>query len=212
MRKILSTLLLLAVSTAALAQQSDTEAVAQIVLKQTGDDIWATAQAHAVAQTHPLVKRVEAVFEKLENIDSLQGVKLVVTDLSPKDVPAMAIYGNRIYIQFRFAWSLSDDALAFTLGHELGHLHAHDSETRVMTALESANIKVPDAKAVLNAAMHSAAFSNLARKQETAADAFGVDLATRAGFDGREGLKEAVGHSRADVDHPAGDQRVAAFD
>jgi predicted Zn-dependent protease len=209
MRKILFTLLSVLASTAAFAQQADPEALAKIVLTNTANAIWATAQLHAVAETHPVVKRVRAVFEKLEKTDSLEGVQLVVTDLSEKDQPAMAIYGNRILIQYRFAQSLSDNALGFTLGHELGHLHARDNETRVITALIAAKINVPDAGAVMNAAINSAAFSIMTRKQEILADEFGVDLADRAGFDGRAGLKEAVGHSQSDLTHPSGDERVA---
>jgi predicted Zn-dependent protease len=61
----------------------------------------------------------------------------------------------------------------------------------------------------MNAAINSAAFSIMTRKQEILADEFGVDLADRAGFDGRAGLKEAVGHSQSDLTHPSGDERAA---
>jgi predicted Zn-dependent protease len=209
MRKIILILLYMAGSTTAFAQQVDPEALAKIVLRDTANAIWATAQSHAVAETHPVVKRVRAVFERLEKTDSLQGAQLVITDLTESAPPAMAIYGNRILIQYSFAQGLSDNALAFTLSHELGHLHAHDNETRVIAALTAAKINVPDAGAVMNAAINSPAFSVMTRKQETLADEFGVDLADRAGFDGRAGLKETVGQSKSDLTHPSGSERTA---
>lgn len=211
MRKAFFVLLSLLVSTAALATEpQDFQATAKAVVQDVGAAAWNVAQQHAVPLSDPTVQRVMSVFERIKQAGSLNGVELVVTDLGQNDPEAAAMGINHVIVRYDFARRLSDDALAFAIAHELGHLELKHLEDRVTTLLLAATGQAPGTDSVVVIAVATAALDQVAQRQELEADAFGVKLATRAGFDARRGLQESVGHTDADSTHPSGAQRVLA--
>jgi len=211
MRKVLFILLSLLVSTAALAAEpQDFQATAKTLVQDVGAAAWNVAQQHAVPLSNPTAQRVMAVFQRLEQGDALKGVELVVTDLGTNDPEAAAMGSNRILVRYDFARRMSDDALAFAIGHELGHLRLHHLEGRVTTYLLAASRQAPETSTAVVIAAATAAMDTEVQRQELEADAFGVELATRAGFDAKRGLQESVGDTDADSTHPSGSVRVLA--
>ena len=98
------------------------------------------------------------------------------------------------------------DALAFTLGHELGHLVHYHSLAKATLVDDLEGRKVP------------LMILAVTRENELEADLTGVELALKAGFS-RKGLKKNLANSRSEgaycgiralgVSHPSWDDRIA---
>lgn len=211
MYKILAALLLLSMTTLGLADQPDIDTTAQALEQQSGDVVWSMVGPHVVPSDDHQAQRVTAIFNKLERVEDFGKLQLMVADLSATEEPVMVVGETRVIVQLSFAARHSDDAIAFALGHELGHLRMHHMRERVKTYLRSIDGPMPDAVTLMQATMTTPAFVALARQQELQADAFGKSLASRAGFDAMAGARETLEGSSADSTHPSGKERVAAL-
>jgi Zn-dependent protease with chaperone function len=212
MRKVIITLLFMFASSAAFAvKPADIDEAATLIVQKTDEAVWKVAQEHAVPSSNPTVQRVTAVFARLAKANALEDVQVLVTDTGGRDVPAAAFGSHHVIIQVRYARMLSDDALAVVIGHETGHLRMHHVESRLQTYLTTAISGAGIHDSVVNIALASASLAIEAREQEEQADAYGVELATHAGFDGKAGLKDAIGGTPADMTHPSGEARLAAI-
>lgn len=94
-----------------------------------------------------------------------------------------------VTISPQFLATLNRDAIAGVFGHELSHCALKHEDP----------LTSPRASA------------STAWTQEYAADALGVVLATRAGFNGLAGLSSVVQGSPESITHPSGEARLAAL-
>jgi Zn-dependent protease with chaperone function len=211
MYKILAALLLLSMTTLGFADQPEIDTTAQALEQQSGDIAWSRVGPYVVSSDNSQAQRVTAIFNKLEKVEDFGKLQLLVADLTATDEPVMVVGETRVIVQLSFAATHSDDAMAFTLGHELGHLRMHHMRERVKAYLRSIDGPMPDAVTLMHASMTTPAFVALARQQELQADAFGKSLASRAGFDAMAGARETLDGSSADSTHPPGKERIAAL-
>lgn len=115
-------------------------------------------------------------------------------------------------INVSFSQKLSDNALAFSLAHEMSHSVLHHSEKRV-TRLLSRSKEVP---ASLNDLPASTPEDEVVfRSHEFEADELGFSVATAAGFDAASGLVESLTQptvvQEASTSHPSVSSRIAKF-
>lgn len=127
------------------------------------------------------------------------------------DVEALALPGNRIAIADYAATHYSDDALAFTIGHEMGHVILKHQNQTWAAIIKRTGVKPVNWVAVSEAGRGDADIQALARSQEYAADQFGYALARRAGFDARRGALEVFGGGGEDPLHPTPADRLKAL-
>jgi predicted Zn-dependent protease len=136
--------------------------------------------------------------------------------------PAFELPGYRLAVSRTLADRLSDDALAWVIGHEMGHgLMKHMEQVLGSLMAEDAEIKLlagsytpPPQWRELFAA-YPADAHRIERQQEVDADGIGVKLATAAGFNGKAGAEQflsALPTDTADEGHPAPAQRLALIE
>lgn len=211
MYRMLLAIGLLVISTLGIAAQPDLDVTATNLLQQAGEVAWSSMAKDVVASTHPQTLRVTAIFEKLKQVEDFGNLQLLVADLTAADEPVMVVAEDRVIVQLSFAETHSDNAIAFALSHELGHLRKHHMRERLKTYLSSIEGPIPDIGTLMHTSMSTPAFVAMARQQELEADAFGKSLATRAGFDALAGARETLGDSPADTTHPSGKERISAL-
>lgn len=122
--------------------------------------------------------------------------------------PAAALPGNRIVVLKRAIDLWTDDALAFVLAHEMGHLALGHYTLRFEKLLTLAAADGQPVAKWQDCAPYAAGLPNFKRSQELEADDFGIQLATAAGFNGRTGLIEALAITQDDGNHPLRADRI----
>lgn len=160
-----------------------------------------------------VLKRLLAVVDRPERWDAWPP-RLDFVDVDEANASAgyEVVDGKRIPVltvnrgEIEHVADFDPDALAFTLGHELGHLVHYHSLNDAKLAEDLKGAKVP---LVILA---------VSREDELEADLTGVQLALKAGFS-RKGLKKNLANSRAQgaycgiralgVSHPSWDERIA---
>lgn len=120
---------------------------------------------HSVIDTGPLADRARAIARRLNAVRAGRPKEPVVLWTAPH--AAVTRRGPWIYVARSFVDRLSDDALAFVMGHEMAH---HDLGHLALTAVAAARMG------------HS-------QRMERMADAHGLALAHRAGFAPRAALE-----------------------
>lgn len=195
-------------------------------------------QQNALApDNHPQVKRLRAIAGKLVPHalrwnPRAADWKWEVNLIGSKDVNAFCMPGGKIafYTGLLERLQLTDDEVAIVMGHEIAHaLREHGRERAAKSGLANAGAKLAgiglSALLGIDANLTTAATglgANLtmlkfSRDDETEADAVGLDIAARAGYDPRAGV--ALWHKMAQVSknappqwlssHPAGQNRIA---
>ncbi|MGF6872846.1 M48 family metalloprotease [Paraburkholderia sp. MM5477-R1] len=172
--------------------------------RQYSDDMVSALGGVLVPQTSQDLARARRIVERLALALGDEGWNVLVYRLAamPKhmDVPAFALPGKHIAVSDWAARKYSDNALAFTIAHEMGHM-ALDHQSEIFRAtMECAHIH-PRKWTVL--AAHSGCAVPLMREQELQADTFGYALAEQAGFDARKGARELLQRLNDDDMHPA---------
>lgn len=119
----------------------------------------------SVIDTGPLADRAREVARRLNDVRSGRPKEPVVLWTAPH--AAVTRRGPWIYVARPFVDRLSDDALAFVMGHEMGH---HDLGHLALTAVAAARM-------------------GQSQRMELAADRYGLELAHRAGFRARASLE-----------------------
>lgn len=119
----------------------------------------------SVIDTGPLAERAREVARRLNAVRAGRPKEPVVLWTAPH--AAVTRRGPWIYVARAFVDRLSDDALAFVMGHEMAH---HDLGHLALTAVAAARMG------------HS-------QRMELLADAHGLALAHRAGFTPRAALE-----------------------
>jgi Zn-dependent protease with chaperone function len=203
-RKWLFALAIACIGHAASAADVDT------LVRQYANDMFDAVGSIAVRQDFPATPRVKLIAARLCAALGEQPWTLLIfreADM-PKDMdmPAFALPGKRIALSDWKADKASDDALAFMIGHEIGHVKL-EHQKRLFTAIIKRTAIRPDNWCQV--AAHAGGSEPLEREQEYEADRFGFDLATLAEYDAVAGAREALGHLRDDDQHPPAAQRLA---
>jgi predicted Zn-dependent protease len=184
------------------------------------DQNWSAIRQSALATSDPTVARVLAIGGALAKLTGQRWKVCVFT--SRENSPAFSLPGYRLAISKELADRLSDDSLAWVMGHEMGHgMMQH-------TQREFAYLLGLDAQVQLLAGHlgepapwrklieeHFPEAMEIDREQELSADAFGVRLATLAGFDGRGGAVQFLSTlpvDPKDVSHPLPSVRLSQIE
>src|SRR5579864_483911 len=179
-----------------------------------------------VIQDPFLVSWVNAVGSNLAQFRQRHDVVYHFTILGTPDINAFAIKGGYVHVDMGLLnFVSSDDELAATMAHEMGHVelrHVVKSSNQstiigILTAL--ASILSPIAY-VLGGVGGELASDKFSRADELQADHYGLQLMARSGYDphaavdvmSKLGALDAGPQSRADkafIDHPVPRDRVA---
>ena len=179
---------------------------------------------------HPQVKRLRAIaarmipFVERFNPRARQW-RWEVNLIGSKQINAFCMPGGKIavYSGILDTLKLTDDEVAMVMGHEIAHaLREHARERMAKSQITHFGASVLGE--LLAGGRYAGAFQiggnllslKFSRDDESEADAVGLDLAARAGFDPRAAVslwqKMAAANSRAPLEflstHPAGDQRI----
>jgi hypothetical protein len=158
-----------------------------------------------------LTKRVQAIYARLlqqmpaQDRQKLQGVRISV----PVD---RAVYANAVAnlarktleLDLGTFWDLSDNTLAYTIGHEIGHFVVGDNLRQYGKFSDMTNDQYRQVLAKM-------------RQGEIDADAYGARIAYRAGFDPRDAFKQFTQEARQEKEsendtHPSLQRRQQEFD
>ncbi len=179
-----------------------------------------------VIQDPFLVSWVDSVGSRLSDHRQRRDLQYRFTILGTPDINAFAIKGGYVHVDMGLLnFVSSDDELAATLGHEMGHVelrHVVKSSNQstiigILTAL--ASILSPVAY-VLGGVGSELATDKFSRADELQADHYGLQLMAKAGYDPHAALDvmrklgqmDPGPESRADkafIDHPVPQDRVA---
>lgn len=189
---------------------------------------------YGVAKQRRYAYRVSEIGKRLEAAQSRKEIKYHFKVLNSKEFNAMAFPGGYIYATKGLMDKLNDGELAFVLGHETGHVvHKHSisqAEKQVLTTLGIFAITAVVNKGKINqgsantALVLSAVMSNqYSQADERTADAEGVKLMAKAGYDPKyavsamQKLKKASGGNLGVLNtflgsHPLPNERIAAVE
>lgn len=137
-----------------------------------------------------LSARAEKVFAKLKSmLNPEQAARIKNVELEVGEVRGSGIYAfadNKIIIDLSIFWDLGDDALAYTIAHEMGHVYYGHKGYKGQTTETN-------------------------RNNELLADAFGAKLAYKAGYDPNRCFADLTEKEKAEPGnptHPGYRQRV----
>jgi Zn-dependent protease with chaperone function len=180
--------------------------------RQYSDDMFGAVRELAVSPDFRDLPRVQSVVGRLATALGKGKWTVVVYQLSkmPRsmNLAAFALPGNRIAISDWEATVSTDNALAFMIGHEIGHVELGHQEQTWQAIIRETGIHPARWTDLAARADGTAA---LARQQEFEADRFGLNLANKAGFDGGAGAEELFNRLSGDAMHPDSDLRLAAL-
>jgi hypothetical protein len=166
--------------------------------------------------------RVEAVLVRM-NLSPTE-VVVEVFDLSFEN--AYGISDDKqcvIYIDRKYVKGMSNDTLAFVLGHEIGHCAMKDSEFFSKDINDPSKDSEFFSKDIYASSKDSEFFSKYIYdpsgtaefcqrcQSEYDADKYGFDLANVAGYDGLQGASDLMKDYPYDSNHASGAQRIEAL-
>jgi Zn-dependent protease with chaperone function len=187
----------------------------------------AQVDAHSIKVTDPfLVSWVNAVGNQLAQHRRRRDITYTFTILDEPDINAFAMKGGFIHVDMGLLnFVSSDDELAATLGHEMGHVelrHVVKSSNQgtivgILTAIVSIVSPVAGMLGDIGGELAQQKFSRL---DELQADHYGMRLADQSGFDpqaavdvmAKLGQMDPGPGSKADkafIDHPVPQDRIA---
>jgi predicted Zn-dependent protease len=134
---------------------------------------------------------VEQTVERLVGASDQPDLHYKVTILNSQSVNAFALPSGQLYVTRGLIALANDDSeLASVLAHEMGHVLAHHAELREEHAREAelvsrvvSDVVSDPAAGALALAKSKLALASFSRAQEFEADAIGVAIAARAGYD-----------------------------
>jgi predicted Zn-dependent protease len=134
---------------------------------------------------------IESMVERLVAASDKPDLHYKVTVLNSDSVNAFALPTGQLYVTRGLIALANDDSeLASVLAHEMGHVIAHHAELREEHAREAelvsrvvSDVVTDPAAGALALAKSKLALASFSRNQEFEADAIGVGIAARAGFD-----------------------------
>ena len=179
-----------------------------------------------------LQERVKAIGNKLSAVSDRKDITYNFTVLENKELNAMALPGGYVFIYKGLADILSDEELAYVLGHEVAHQAARHIVKKIQAGMAYQLIasiafsSMGDAAGAQTIAqgtniIYGLIDSGYSRQDEYQADKLGVKYAIKAGFDPyasftalekikkEEGLDwKVLGYFRT---HPFADERIEAL-
>src|SRR5262249_7450143 len=134
---------------------------------------------------------IERTVERLVAASDRPDLHYKVTVLNSQSVNAFALPSGQLYVTRGLIALANDDSeLASVLAHEMGHVLAHHAELREEHAREAelvsrvvSDVVTDPAAGALALAKSKLALASFSRAQEFEADAIGVAIAARAGYD-----------------------------
>ena len=134
---------------------------------------------------------IETTVDRLVAASDRPDVRYKVTVLNSQSVNAFALPTGQLYVTRGLIALANDDSeLASVLAHEMGHVIAHHAELREEHAREAelvsrvvSDVVTDPAAGALALAKSKLALASFSRNQEFEADAIGVRIAARAGYD-----------------------------
>jgi predicted Zn-dependent protease len=134
---------------------------------------------------------IEATVERLVAASERPDLHYKVTMLNSQSVNAFALPTGQLYVTRGLIALANDDSeLASVLAHEMGHVIARHAEIREEQARQAdlvsrvvSDVVTDPAAGALALAKSKLALASFSRAQEFEADAIGVGIASRAGFD-----------------------------
>lgn len=187
----------------------------------------AQVDAHSIKVTDPfLVSWVNSIGSQLAQHRQRKDINFSFTILASPDINAFAMKGGFIHVDMGLLnFVSSDDELAATMGHEMGHVELRhvvkqSNQATIIGILSAIASIFSPITMVLGGLGGELASDKFSRLDELQADHYGLRLATEAGFDpqaavdvmSKLGSMDPGPGSRADkafIDHPVPQDRVA---
>jgi predicted Zn-dependent protease len=186
---------------------------------------------------HPQVQRLRAIAKRIiphsvRFNERARQWQWEVNLIGSKDVNAFCMPGGKIafFTGILDTLKLTDDEVAIVMGHEIAHaLREHGRERAATSGLVSAGAKIfgiglsalfgidPNLTTAATGGVANLTMLKFSRDDETEADAVGLDIAARAGYDPRAGIAlwQKMGMLSRNASpqwlstHPAGQSRIA---
>jgi predicted Zn-dependent protease len=173
-----------------------------------------------------LTSWVASVTDKLVQLRIRKDIPYQFTIIQDESINAFAIKGGFVHVNMGLLnFVNSDDDLAATLGHEMGHVELHhvtksDNTNAILAIIEGILSIVSGPAAVLGSIGGELATDKFSRVDELQADHYGMSIMTKAGYDPHAavdvmyalGAQDPGPSARADkafLDHPNPSDRVA---
>jgi predicted Zn-dependent protease len=173
-----------------------------------------------------LTSWVSSITDKLIQLRIRRDIPYQFTIIQDESINAFAIKGGFVHVNMGLLnFVNSDDELAATLGHEMGHVELHhvtksDNTNAILAILEGILSIVSGPAAVLGSIGGELATDKFSRVDELQADHYGLGIMAKAGYDphGAVDVMYALGAqdpgptARADkafLDHPNPSDRVS---
>ncbi|HEY7980909.1 MAG TPA: M48 family metalloprotease [Candidatus Eremiobacteraceae bacterium] len=173
-----------------------------------------------------LTSWVASVTDRLVPLRIRKDIPYQFTIIQDESINAFAIKGGFVHVNMGLLnFVTSDDQLAATLGHEMGHVELHhvtksDNTNAILAILEGILSIVSGPAAILGSIGGELATDKFSRVDELQADHYGLGIMTKAGFDPHAAVDVMYGlgaqdpgpTGRADkafLDHPVPGDRVA---
>ncbi len=169
---------------------------------------------------------VNQIGAKLAQYRVRRDITFRFTVIQDASINAFAIKGGWVHVNMGLLnFVTSDDQLAGTLGHEMGHVELHhvtkaDNVNSIISIIEGILSIVSGPAAVLGSIGGELASDKYSRGDELAADHYGLTMMTKAGYDSHSVVDTMLGlgaqdpgpDSRTDkafLDHPVPTDRVS---
>lgn len=191
------------------AQRSQLLLVSSQQLEQMSAQSYAKLQAEAAGkgalnQDHAMLQRVRAVASRIEPQTGVfrrdaPGWKWEVNLLSNNELNAFCMPGGKIMFNTGLITQLrlTDDEIAIVMGHEISHAlreHSREQVSQAMAAQTTIGIGAAllglgsGTADVANVGYQALFASKFSRTDESEADAMGLELAARAGYNPQAGV------------------------
>jgi predicted Zn-dependent protease len=175
-------------SLAAPAKQADTGGLSPAVLREHQRILAAYGDVYNDPR---LQSMIEQTVERLVAASERPDLHYKVTILNSQSVNAFALPTGQLYVTRGLIALANDDSeLASVLAHEMGHVIARHAEIREEQARQAdlvsrvvTDVVTDPAAGALALAKSKLALASFSRAQEFEADAIGVGIAARAGYD-----------------------------
>jgi Zn-dependent protease with chaperone function len=155
-----------------------------------GDTGKAIEDQYGLYPDYAATLRVQIIGQRLAQAAGLPNIEFQI--FNDNELNAMALPDGRVYVTSRMATEVTDDELAFVLGHELTHVkegHAQHQMSRATTgallgAIVAAALGASDTAIRTSADIAGGlTFGHYSRGDENKADAGGVRLTAATGYD-----------------------------